>query len=172
MTQYRQVPESTAIYWPSTIKYQLFSLYNSSSRKECPSLTILHLNFLFKGAGARYWGDQRGGAWDQGLMGKTDQERNSQFCQQFLYIFSTCSLHHHSNIDNLVNIFFATWATFPCNLVNISLQLGSLQRWSIRGSLRSCRRQAASSSPLTSSSRTLVGRAKYIRWGDFFLFSF
>ena len=93
MTQYRQVPESTAIYWPSTIKYQLFSLYNSSSRKGCPSLTILHLNFLFKGAGARYWGDQRGGAWDQGLMGKTDQERNSQFWLLF-NLFLT-PLHQH-----------------------------------------------------------------------------
>ena len=32
MTQYHQVPDSTVIYWPSTIKYQPLSLYNSSSR--------------------------------------------------------------------------------------------------------------------------------------------
>ena len=30
--EYHQVPASIAMYWPSTIKYQLVSLYNSSSR--------------------------------------------------------------------------------------------------------------------------------------------
>ena len=167
MTQYRQVLESTAIYWPSTIKYQLFSLYNSSSRKGCPSLTILHLNFLFKGAGARYWGDQRGGAWDQGLMGKTDQERNSQFWLLFNLFLTPLHQHWQSrekkNWPEKKKTTLTTWSTF------------SLQRWSIRGSLRSCRRQAAWSSHLTSSSPTLVGRARYIRWGEsfsFFIFSF
>ena len=73
MTHNHQVPASIAIYWPSTIKYQPASFYNSSSRTVDLSLFTTHLMSTYSILGLAF------GSFHMNIMKRTNKIQRTTF---------------------------------------------------------------------------------------------